>query len=333
MGEERNLAGYPVVHVPPAIMHPNANAAQVAIRNSMKALVQQIKRDKNEGVVFPAEKDQNGQDTGYKLSLMSAGGRNRGSINEAIKDHRSEMMIALLAAFLLLGQAQVGSFALSSDQTKLFTVAIGYIMDCVVDVFNNDIIPHLMRLNNVPRRYWPEMSHGDVEKQEVDKTLAAFTGLVTAGAIVPTEADEKHIRELIDFPPRGPDDTPMQINEEGEDDLGLELGFDQPMLPAPPVMPVAPAPPPIPEPPKEPDSAMTVDEAAAKINVKRSTLMRLINRGLIPGAKFGNSFRIMPEDLNEFMRMRPKEQTPPVAPAIPPQPQGASQWTMPPVMR
>jgi excisionase family DNA binding protein len=50
---------------------------------------------------------------------------------------------------------------------------------------------------------------------------------------------------------------------------------------------------------------MTADEAAAWLNVPRSTIMRAIRMGRLPGAKIGNNYRILRSDLEQFMKPSP----------------------------
>ena len=312
IGEERNLAGYPVIRLPRHMLHANASAEDKATVADYVSIVQRIKRDQLEGLVFPAKTDESGNETGFDIQLLSAGGRDRGSITEAIKDHRHEYLVALQYEMALLGSEKVGSFALSSDKTHLFSVAIGYIMDCIVDVFNHDVIPHLMRLNRVPKKYWPLMSHGDIEKPSVEDLAAAFTAMVGAGIIIPTEQDENYWREQLTAPTRDPDDTVLPMRDQS-------FGVDAAGMPTPASVPVAA---PIEQDLDEVDDevAISVDDAAARLNVPRSTLMRGIRTGKLPGAKFGNSYRIMPEDLRQFMRPGGGAQ---------PQPAKASTWQTP----
>lgn len=46
-----------------------------------------------------------------------------------------------MSDFLLLGHQQVGSFALSSDKTHLFSMALGAYLDIICEVFNSQGIP------------------------------------------------------------------------------------------------------------------------------------------------------------------------------------------------
>ena len=73
----------------------------------------------------------------------------------------------------MLGHNKVGSFALSSDKTELFSVAISAFLDVICETFNNQRIPALIDLNGdhfhgLPD--YPKMTHGEIE--EVDMKSA-----------------------------------------------------------------------------------------------------------------------------------------------------------------
>ena len=57
------------------------------------------------------------------------------------------MAMTVLADFIFLGHQQVGSFALSSDKTELFAMAIGAYLDIICETFNSQGIPSLIDIN------------------------------------------------------------------------------------------------------------------------------------------------------------------------------------------
>jgi hypothetical protein len=63
--------------------------------------------------------------------------------------------MTMLADFVLMGHENVGSFALSSDKTALFAVALGGWLDGIRDIFNLHAIPRLVAINGWPTdRCW-----------------------------------------------------------------------------------------------------------------------------------------------------------------------------------
>lgn len=295
VGEERNLAGLPVIYVPTNVMHPNADSAHAAIRTQMETKVQKIRRDQLEGLVFPCA-EENGKKTGYGLELLSSGGRDRGSINEAISDHRWGMMVSLLAQFFLLGAQKLGSFALSSSFTDLFAVAIGAIMDMSCDVLNRQCIPRMMVLNQVPREFWPGLQHGDIESEDAAKIITAFTQAAQQQIVTPTDDDEIHARRILSWPQRRGDAQPRarMMADAWSQAVSPYTGQVNDGLQPPTVDP---------EPPKEEQVALTVEEAALRLNMSPLQVMAAIRGGRLPGRRIGagGGYRILPDHLEAFM--------------------------------
>lgn len=222
IGVERDLAGLPIMQVPPEIMHPNASAAQKAIRTNMENMVQKIKRDAYEGVVLPSETSLDGTPTGYKLALLSSGGRRPIDVDAIIKRYESRIMMSFLSEMLLLGQDNVGSWALADSKTNILSMSIGAMLDGVVDVINRHAIPRLCQFNGMPEKDWPSLSHGDMETPDLAQLGAFLSQATTSGLLVPDESLEQHVREVAGLPTKDASaPTVLDISE----DLG---GFDAP---------------------------------------------------------------------------------------------------------
>lgn len=287
IGVERDLAGMPIMELPIGMMQANADSPTAAVRADYEAKIQKIRRDQLEGLCIPSEMDQNGKPTGYKFRLATSGGRRPIDVNEIVKRYESRIAISLFSEFLLLGQDKVGSFSMHSDKTALFAIGLGTIMDTIVEEFNRVAIPRLMRLNGFDREIWPQMRHGDVEKEKAAEVADAFTKLVQSGVVVPTDEDESHARSLIDWVQRGPEDrvrmTPQQAlgqtpgqqlqlpGVETQVQSELDEGGDGPDF-------------------------WTAEEVASKLGVSRAQVNGAIRRGQLPGVKIGNTYRVSRKD-------------------------------------
>lgn len=200
IGVERDLSGLPVLEVPPEIMSTAASAADKSLRTSLENMVQQIKRDEREGMVIPSELDQDGKPTGYRFRLLNSGGRRAVDVDGAIKRYESRMAMAVMAEFLLLGTDKVGSFALASTKTHLFSVALGSMIDSICQTFTRFAIGDLMRVNGVDPKLWPTLEHGDIESPELKEVASFVSNLTDAGVLVPDETLERRMRELAGLP-------------------------------------------------------------------------------------------------------------------------------------
>ncbi len=218
IGIERDLAGLPVMQVPVELLASNATSAQKSVVDDFRDMIQKIRRDEYEGVVIPSDTDIDGNPSGFKLSLLSAGGRRPLDVNEIVKRYESRIAMSVLGEFVLLGMDGVGSFALSSNKTALFAQALGTYLQSVASVFNEKAIAPLMRLNgwNEPE-YFPEIVFSDIETPDIQELAGALTSLAGAGLITPDDELEKWVREFANLPA-----VDVETAKPSEDELDAE---------------------------------------------------------------------------------------------------------------
>ena len=199
IGIERDLAGLPVIYAPAQIMQSGADSDEVATLENLKTIVRNIRRDEQEGVIMPLAHDEDGNEL-FRLELLSTGGSRQFNTTEIISRYDKRIAMTVLADFILLGQDKVGSFALSSDKTALFSTAIGAWLKSIADVFNRFAIPRLMRINSIPQELAPKYIPNDIEKQAIAKFAEVVSKLVLSGSLFPDEALENKIRDLLVLP-------------------------------------------------------------------------------------------------------------------------------------
>jgi len=219
IGIERDLAGLPVMQVPLELLSSNATTAQKAVVDDFRDMIQKIRRDEYEGVVIPSETDMDGNPSGFKLSLLSSGGRRPLDVNEIVKRYESRTALSVLGEFVLLGMDGIGSFALSSNKTALFAQALGTYLQTITTAFNEQAIAPLMRLNGwTDPEFYPELFFSDIETPDVKDLAASLTNLAGAGLITPDDALEKWVREYANLPAADVASSSPEEEEVHEDD-------------------------------------------------------------------------------------------------------------------
>lgn len=217
IGVERDLAGIPMAEVDPEILKSTASNLDVEIRNHIKSIVTSIRRDTNEGILWPMMYDKNNNQM-YKLSLLTSGGSRQFDTSAIINRWDQRLSTTVLADFILLGQNAVGSYALSSDKTNLFSVALGTWLDVIAGVFNRFAIPRLLKLNNIEVEEPPKLVHGDIETPDLDVIANFVTSLAGAGAtIFPDARLENKMRSMAGLP---------ELSEEQEEAIGNNAAVD-----------------------------------------------------------------------------------------------------------
>ena len=206
VGIERDLAGYPVVEVPPELLE-SSDVADQAVVDSYKDLARKIKRDEYEGVVIPSETGQDGQPTGFRLRLLNSGGRRPADVDPVLRRLDSRIAMSMLSEFLVVGLDKVGSNALHSDKTSLFATSLGAILDERDRQMNEEVFPELLQLNGMPQELSPVMKHGDIEKVDL-QVLGSFIQAITgSGVVMADDQLENWTRKMGGLPPRDTSST------------------------------------------------------------------------------------------------------------------------------
>ena len=208
IGMERDLAGFPVLTGPEGLdLWDDSDEGTVEMLAAAENIVTNIRRDSREGLVLP---------NGWKLELLSAGTRRQFDTNATIERYDKRIAVTVLADFILLGQQGVGSFALSSDKTHLFSLAVGTYLDVICETFNSQGIPRLIDANGDHFKGitdYPKMVHSDIEEPDLTSLATFVTQLVGAGVLVPDESIEEHLRRVARLPEKMDTDIDGEATE------------------------------------------------------------------------------------------------------------------------
>lgn len=200
IGIERDLAGLPVMHTPEDMDIWNSDDPEmVKIKAILEEMVRNIRRDELEGLVLPH---------GFELELLSSGGTRQFDTNAIISRYDTRIAMTVLADFIFLGHDKTGSWALSSDKTELFAVAIGTFLDIICETFNSQGIPALIDINGqhfAGITEYPKMTHGDIEDSDITKVASFVKDMTGIGILVPDDGLEDYIRQVGHLPERTSD--------------------------------------------------------------------------------------------------------------------------------
>ena len=216
IGIERDLAGLPVLIAPEGVDIWSDECKEELAK--AETIVRSVRRDEREGIVLG---------NGWQFTLTSTGGRRQFDTNQIIERYDTRMAMTVLADFVLLGHQNVGSFALSSDKTELFSVALGAFLDLICEVFNKQAIPRLIDINGehfAGITDYPTLVHGDIETQDLTQLGQFVSQMVGIGAITPDSNMEAYLRMAANLPEIDPETTyaaqekptEPQEGEEGE---------------------------------------------------------------------------------------------------------------------
>lgn len=223
IGIERDLAGLPVIYGPEGVDLWAEDEETKKTLEALTSMVKNIRRDEYEGMVLPG---------GFKFELVSTGGSRQFDTNAIINRYDTKIAMTVMADFLMLGHNKVGSFALSSDKTELFSVAISSFLDVICETFNSQGIPALIDINgdhfNGITDY-PKMTHGEIEEVSIKEAGQFIKDMIGVGVLIPDDGLEDYVRKIGHLPERtedtrqeNPKRTEQQNRNEPPEDQDLD---------------------------------------------------------------------------------------------------------------
>lgn len=210
IGIERDLAGLPVIYAPNKIMMSTATDEDATVFAELKKIVRNVRRDEQEGIIMPGDRDTMGHRL-YELKLLATSGQRQFNTNQIIQRYDQRIAMTILADFILLGHEKVGSFSLSSNKTSLFATAIGAWLDEIKSTFNHYAIPRLLQVNGMVREKYPELVNDDIENPDLKDVGKYLKDMFGAGFDMSQDADvENVLRGYANLPEKGKDDNAIQ---------------------------------------------------------------------------------------------------------------------------
>lgn len=199
-GVERDLAGLPIYRIPSDILAAS-DAKMAKAKQDAQEMVSRVRRDEQEGLLLPSDRDEKGN-LHYEFELLSSGGTRQLDTSKIIERYDNRILMSCLADFMTLGQGSTGSYALSSDKTEMFTVALRTYLTGIEDTLNRFALPVLWALNALDPDVMPKFKAGEIEPPDLT-ALGSFVGALTGAGmqLFPDRVLEDDLRAKGGLPP------------------------------------------------------------------------------------------------------------------------------------
>jgi len=212
VGVERDLAGLPMVKVPAEWLRAKAGSDQRKAVEGFKKMVKSIRRDEQEGLVFPVQYDQDTKQPLFDFQLLGSGGTRAFQTDSIIQRYEQRMLMTVLADFIMVGHESVGSYSLHTDKTGIFRTALNAIADAIAQVLNRRAVPRLIRLNGFKVTDMPEFVPQDVDAPDISQLSAFMSQMAGMGVQWFPDADlEKFVRQVARLPER--DEASQEVEQ------------------------------------------------------------------------------------------------------------------------
>jgi len=189
VGVERDLAGLPVAKVPYEVLQ-QATAEHAAAYQQYKTIVRDIRRDDQEGIVWPLVYDDNGNEL-YKLELLSTGGSRQFDTSRIISRYEQRQLMTFLADFLMIGTEGPGSRALIDPRINLFSLTGEMFLRQSAATINDRAITQLLAINGIDLALAPKRVPGRVNLTKLVDLASYVLSIAQADAASPLPPDVK----------------------------------------------------------------------------------------------------------------------------------------------
>lgn len=223
----KNLNGLPVIWMPSEYMTEDPEDPFSRVFRDLRDGVSKIAIGEQSSLVLPSDReDLTGQ--GGKLfdfTLMSASSSNITAITSIIERLKKEMLLCLFASELQDG--------VDSTKTSMLNMLVENRIKEIFTVLNNDLVPHLFRLNGWDETQTPRICYGKLREIPFESFAKAMQQTKATKLIPITAKNINYIAEELGLPDRVDSNISREelsdlLGEEKEDASKSGAGFESP---------------------------------------------------------------------------------------------------------
>ena len=201
VGIERDLAGLPIVHVPAEMLRARAGSEQHKQVEAFKKMVKSVRRNEQEGMVFPRAYDQDTKGKLYEFELLGGGGSRAFNIDATIRRYEERILGTVLADWILVGHQQTGSYSMHLDKTGMFRTALNSTAKSMAETINRHAIPRLFMANGWKPSELPKIVPSDVDAPDLAQLSTFMSAMAGMGLQwFPDPTMEQFVRQTARMP-------------------------------------------------------------------------------------------------------------------------------------
>lgn len=205
IGVERDLAGLPIVKLPSSYLRARQGTDQYKMAQAMQKLVRSVRRNEQEGVVFPQDWDEDTRQPQFSFELLNSGGARQFSTNEIITRLEQRILMTCLADFILVGHEETGTYNMHADKRGIFNTSLNVTIRGVADTINRHAVPKLFLKNGWRPAKLPKLVPADVDAPDLTQLAGFLAQTAGIGFTWGPDADlERYLRDAAGLPELSP---------------------------------------------------------------------------------------------------------------------------------
>lgn len=194
-------------------MSAEASPDQKVIFENMKNIVRNLQQGSQAGVVLPSTVDPETRVPLFSLELLAADGKRGYDLTEIKEYYRGLIFIGMSADVLLLGNSNVGSFALASVKNSLTGNAIESYLKKIMQVINNDLVRQVYELNGWDTRRMAKVDYENLAEESLEEISKYFQRITSVGMMPKTVDTVNYVLSTLGLEPLPEGTTQEELEE------------------------------------------------------------------------------------------------------------------------
>lgn len=225
-GIAKDLAGLPVLYLPPQYLSADATPEQQAIRKYYEKALSLLQQNQQSAFILPQAFDPETRQPLFKLDLLSMEGKKNFDTTKVKEYYKNLILTSLFADILIMGQTTTGSFALGQVKNSLTGTAVEQLIQGIKDVVNKDLVRQTYELNGWDTSRMCEIDYENLEDTDLETFSKAIQRMGSVGFLTKDLEVVNRVRGSVgvDSLPEGSDFESLLPEKESRAGDGMAKG-------------------------------------------------------------------------------------------------------------
>ena len=186
-GVSSDVRGLKVLYIPPRYMAEDASPEDKEVYAYYQRIMRNLHMNEQSGLILPQVLDDQGEQY-FKFDVISVTGQKAFDTTAIIASYKNEIISALMASQLILGQGGGGSFSLAESLQSISNMAIESKLIEIRDQLNHDLVNQIFQLNGWDTSVVPYFDFGDLVSPDLD-VLSKFLQRTASVGLISQDAN------------------------------------------------------------------------------------------------------------------------------------------------
>jgi len=196
-GVAKDLAGLPVLKLPPQYLASDASPEQKSIRAYYENVMRNLQMNQQSALILPQAYDQDTRQPLFSLELLSLNGSKAMDTSKIKEYYKNLILTSLFADLLVMGQTGGGSFALGQIKSSLSGNAAEAMLKKIMQVINDDLIRQTYELNGWDTSRMGTMDFDNVQTEDLESFSKAIQRYASTGMLEIDRPVLNRVRESV----------------------------------------------------------------------------------------------------------------------------------------